>query len=113
MPRNQRQLVLTFDAFGTLFTPREPIGQSYASTARRHGLSGFTDEQIASSFQDAFKREQNKDPIMASKSGWGPLSGGPMYDLPRWWLPCFQLRVTFISTFCRFPLHRYINIHTS
>lgn len=26
-----KPLVLTFDAFGTLFTPREPIGQQYVS----------------------------------------------------------------------------------
>ena len=27
-----KRLVLTFDAFGTLFTPREPIGQQYVCT---------------------------------------------------------------------------------
>ena len=31
MSRSKR-LVLTFDAFGTLFTPREPIGQQYVCT---------------------------------------------------------------------------------
>ena len=31
MPRHKR-LVLTFDAFGTLFTPRESIGQQYVCT---------------------------------------------------------------------------------
>ena len=28
----RKPLVLTFDAFGTLFTPREPIGQQYVRT---------------------------------------------------------------------------------
>lgn len=101
----QKRLLLTFDAFGTLFTPRESIGQQYVSTcsvrlfialelpsdgykthfwqggfsslrvicetylaapicmmskavlirkaelARKHGLSGFTTDQITSSFR--------------------------------------------------------------
>lgn len=49
---NSKRLILTFDAFGTLFTPREPIGKSYARIARKHGLGGFTDDQIESSFRD-------------------------------------------------------------
>lgn len=27
-----KRLVLTFDAFGTLFTPREPVGKQYVCT---------------------------------------------------------------------------------
>ncbi len=45
-----RPLVLTFDAFGTLFHPRQPIAQQYAEAARMHGLSGFTDQDIEASF---------------------------------------------------------------
>lgn len=45
-----RPLVLTFDAFGTLFHPCRPIGQQYAEAARMHGLSGFTDKDIEASF---------------------------------------------------------------
>lgn len=33
-----RVLLLTFDAFGTLFTPRMPIAKQYAMVAQRHGL---------------------------------------------------------------------------
>ena len=29
---------VTFDAAGTLFAPREPVGETYASTARGHGM---------------------------------------------------------------------------
>ena len=76
MPCQRGRLVLTFDAFGTLFTPREPIGQSYADTARRHGLSGFTNDQIASTFRDAFKQEQKKAPNYGKQVGMGP---------PQWW----------------------------
>ena len=44
-----KRLVLTFDAFGTLFTPREPIGKQYVCTClnvfpifTRHVLSTAT-----------------------------------------------------------------------
>ncbi|CAD6570683.1 MAG: hypothetical protein ASARMPREDX12_003811 [Alectoria sarmentosa] len=57
-----KRLMLTFDAFGTLFTPREAIGKQYAEVARRHGLSGFTDDQITSSFRQAFKSEGDRLP---------------------------------------------------
>lgn len=45
-------LCLTFDAFGTLFYPRQPIATQYATVAREHGLSGFTDEEIGTRFKD-------------------------------------------------------------
>ncbi|KAL9608207.1 MAG: hypothetical protein Q9167_006948 [Letrouitia subvulpina] len=50
-----RPCVLTLDAFGTLFHPRQPIGQQYAETAKKHGLLGFTDEEVASSFRTGKK----------------------------------------------------------
>ena len=39
----KRNLVLTFDAFGTLFTPKSPISKQYIAAAREHGLN-LTDE---------------------------------------------------------------------
>ena len=51
MTAKQRTIVLTVDAFGTLFTPREPIAKQYGDVARKHGLSGFTDEEIEKSFR--------------------------------------------------------------
>jgi hypothetical protein len=65
------RLVLTFDAFGTLFTPRESIGKSYANVARSYGLLGFTDDQIANNFRDAFKKEQDKAPNYGKQVGMG------------------------------------------
>ena len=35
---------------------------------------------------------------MASRSEWGLLSGGPMYDLPRWWLSSLRLAL-FLSIY--------------
>lgn len=42
--------LITFDAFGTLFTPREPIAKQYSDVARQLGLSGFTESALQSSF---------------------------------------------------------------
>ena len=75
MPARER-LILTFDAFGTLFKPREPIAKSYADTARSCGLSGFTNDQIASSFRDAFKEESRRAPNYGKKIGMAA---------PQWW----------------------------
>ena len=46
-----KPVLLTFDAFGTLFKPRESIACLYAQGARRHGLSGFSDKEIGDSFR--------------------------------------------------------------
>lgn len=46
-----RPLVLTFDAFGTLFEPRQSIGQQYADAARTHGLTGLTNQHVEASFR--------------------------------------------------------------
>lgn len=51
-----KRLILTLDAFGTLFRPREPVFKQYADLARRHGLSGFTDEQVGQSFKNGQSR---------------------------------------------------------
>ncbi len=51
MTAKKRAIVLTVDAFGTLFTPREPIAKQYGHVARKHGLSGFTDADVGTSFR--------------------------------------------------------------
>ena len=47
-----KPILLTFDAFGTLFTPRKPVESLYTETARKHGLSGFTDQDIGTRFRE-------------------------------------------------------------
>ena len=54
-----QRICLTFDAFGTLFHPRERIGKQYADVARQHGLSGFTDDEI----DDGFRIGEYPDPV--------------------------------------------------
>ena len=68
----KERLFLTFDAFGTLFTPREPIAKSYAITARKYGLSGFTDDEIALRFREAFKQQSKFSPNYGKKTGMEP-----------------------------------------
>ncbi len=68
MSRTKR-LILTFDGFGTLFTPREPIAKSYADAARKYGLSGFTDDEIGSSFREAYKCQSNIAPNYGKRVG--------------------------------------------
>ena len=44
-------LLLTLDAFGTLFVPREPIAKQYSDVARRYGLKGVSDKEVGLSFR--------------------------------------------------------------
>lgn len=48
---SKKNLLICFDAFGTLFTPRKPVAQQYSEVARSFGLGGFTDDDIAKSFK--------------------------------------------------------------
>ncbi|CUS13573.1 unnamed protein product [Tuber aestivum] len=53
MPRpNARNLLVTFDAFGTLFKPRLPIPRQYIAVAEEHGVTGLTEKQVSSSFKE-------------------------------------------------------------
>lgn len=56
MPPRNLQLkhirLVTFDAFGTLFTPRKPISKQYGEVARQYGLQGFSDDDISISFRE-------------------------------------------------------------
>ena len=49
--KSKPSLLLTLDAFGTLFIPREPIAKQYGDVARRHGLTGFSNEEVSLSFR--------------------------------------------------------------
>ncbi len=67
----QRNLLLCFDAFGTLFHPKLPIVEQYASVARRCGLDGFSVEQLQNSFRAAFSGEFKAHPNYGKASGMG------------------------------------------
>lgn len=93
-----RRIILTFDAFGTLFTPRESIAKSYANAARDFGLSGFTDDQIASSFRNAFKEESSKAPNYGKKVGMGAT---------RWWSNVKSKTLVRLYSIC---YHSYFSV---
>jgi len=59
----KRNLLICFDAFGTLFTPRKPIAQQYGDVARACGLGGFSDEDVGASFKKGMY-------LLERKMGW-------------------------------------------
>jgi hypothetical protein len=67
----RRNLLLCFDAFGTLFTPKRPIAEQYATVARQCGLDGFSTEQVQASFKTAFSGESKAHPNYGKASNMG------------------------------------------
>ncbi|KAM0703642.1 hypothetical protein Q7P35_009581 [Cladosporium inversicolor] len=68
---SKKNLFICFDAFGTLFTPRRPVAQQYSEVARSFGLGGFSDDDIAKSFKNAFKYESIQNPNYGKATGLG------------------------------------------
>jgi REG-2-like HAD superfamily hydrolase len=102
----KKNLLLAFDAFGTLFTPRQPIATQYGDVARRHGLSGFRDDELQASFRRAFKEESTLHPNYGKKVG---------MKAPEWWSNVISKTFTpFVSSGTQLPdrlvpdlLHRF------
>ncbi|KAK4243292.1 hypothetical protein C7999DRAFT_44866 [Corynascus novoguineensis] len=67
----QRNLLLCFDAFGTLFHPRAPVLEQYITVAQQFGLGGFSIEDAEASFKTAFSRESKLHPNYGKASGMG------------------------------------------
>ncbi|KAF2678482.1 haloacid dehalogenase [Lentithecium fluviatile CBS 122367] len=78
----KRNLLLAFDAFGTLYKPNVPIPQAYGRAALRHGiqcapqkaedeLSSEDFEPIRKSFGRAFKGESARNPNYGKATGLG------------------------------------------
>ncbi len=44
--------LVTFDAFGTLYTPRQSIGKQYTEVAYHHGLNSLRHDEIEKSFRN-------------------------------------------------------------
>ncbi|KAJ6178685.1 hypothetical protein N7519_009146 [Penicillium mononematosum] len=61
---SSRTLLLTFDAFGTLFHPRLPVPEQYAATAHQFGLSrtAVTPDKLATAFKDTFRAQMRQYP---------------------------------------------------
>ncbi|KAE9984526.1 hypothetical protein EG328_008554 [Venturia inaequalis] len=72
----QKHLLLTFDAFGTLYTPRTSISRTYANTAKNYGIQNVNEAELAVSFKRAFKSASKQFPNYGKTSG---------LKLQEWW----------------------------
>ena len=66
-----RPLLLTLDAFDTLFTPKEPIAKQYCDVARTFGLD-LEESAVKSSFKTAFKDMNTRFPNYGAFTSMGP-----------------------------------------
>ncbi|POY70570.1 hypothetical protein BMF94_6485 [Rhodotorula taiwanensis] len=65
------------DAFGTIFSPREPVHVQYAAVARSYGLL-VEDVQVKTAFKDAFKLQAQRHPLYGKRSR-------PPLEPSEWW----------------------------
>lgn len=70
-----RPLLLTFDAFDTIFTPKEPIAKQYCDVARTFGLE-LDEDAVMASFKKAFKAISSSHPNYGAASRMTP---------EKWW----------------------------
>jgi FMN phosphatase YigB (HAD superfamily) len=80
---SRRTLLLTFDAFGTLFHPRSPIPEQYVATARQFGLShpAITPDNLKSAFKDTYREQMLRYPNYGRADVLRGQYGGPR----QWW----------------------------
>ncbi|CAG7924814.1 unnamed protein product [Penicillium olsonii] len=78
-----RTLLLTFDAFGTLFYPRPPVPQQYAAVAHEFGLSHstVTTQAIQRAFGDVYRTHAKRWPNYGRADVLRGRYGGPR----QWW----------------------------
>jgi hypothetical protein len=112
---SKKNLLICFDAFGTLFTPRKPVAQQYSEVARSFGLGGFSDDNIAQSFKKAFKHESKTNPNYGKKTGmgaekwWGNVSPKVQLSRSHQNIQLFQCGKTPIFVVQNTPPRRHIN----
>ncbi|GAA5877739.1 hypothetical protein JCM8547_001525 [Rhodosporidiobolus lusitaniae] len=75
-----RRVVL--DAFGTIFSPREPVFQQYATVARQFGLK-VEEQGVKDRFKQAFKRWAKEYPLYGKHSA-------PPLEPSVWWSGVIQ-----------------------
>lgn len=78
-----RVLLLTFDAYSTLFRPRRPVPELYASVAHSFGLSPtlVTPARVQTAFKKAYKAESQAHPNYGRAKVLRGEYGGPR----QWW----------------------------
>ncbi|BGP12139.1 hypothetical protein JCM10213_004704 [Rhodosporidiobolus nylandii] len=70
------------DAFGTVFSPREPVFRQYAAVARQFGLD-VKEEEVKNGFKQAFKQWKKDYPLYGKHSN-------PPLDPSDWWSGVIQ-----------------------
>ncbi|RFU80980.1 haloacid dehalogenase [Trichoderma arundinaceum] len=78
-------LLLCFDAFGTLFRPKGAVAQQYAEVARQCGITGFSDKELQSRLLAAIKDERELNPNYGKATGLGAT---------KWWSNVIQKTFT-------------------
>ncbi|KAF5675843.1 putative hydrolase [Fusarium heterosporum] len=68
---SRRNLLLCFDAFGTLIRPVQPVAQQYAQVARQCGLTDFSDDELQSTLISTIKKESKRNPNWGKETGLG------------------------------------------
>ncbi|KGO37131.1 hypothetical protein PEX1_012550 [Penicillium expansum] len=83
IPASSRTLLLTLDAFGTLFHPRLPVPEQYAATAHQFGLSRttVTPDKLETAFRDTFRAQMHQYPNYGRADVLRGQYGGPR----QWW----------------------------
>ncbi|KAE8152232.1 hypothetical protein BDV25DRAFT_170644 [Aspergillus avenaceus] len=78
-----RSLLLTLDAFGTIFYPHPPVPEQYASAAHNFGLpqTVITPERVQSAFKTVFKAQALARPNYGRADVIAGRYGGPR----QWW----------------------------
>jgi len=98
----KRNLLICFDAFGTLFKPKRPVEEQYAAVAHKFGLglnsdgtTQFDSADVRASFRKAFKDSAREFPNYGRAVGMGATV---------WWTQvCADL--VSISTSCWGHIH--------
>lgn len=68
----QKNLLLAFDAFGTLYKPFKPIAEQYADAARRYGIAGVDQPSLKESFETVYRAQMKENPNYGKETGMGP-----------------------------------------
>lgn len=78
-----RSLLLTIDAFGTLFHPRHPVPEQYASAAYAFGIprTALTSANLQTAFKTEFKAQSQTHPNYGREQVLRGQYGGPR----QWW----------------------------
>ncbi|RHZ53654.1 uncharacterized protein CDV56_105300 [Aspergillus thermomutatus] len=81
--RIPRTLLLTLDAFGTVFHPRHPVPEQYAAAAHAFGLprATITPDRLKAAFKSTFKKQSQAHPNYGRDDVLRGRYGGPR----QWW----------------------------